>query len=253
MRGLGTLVNVGTVVAGTALGLALAGRVPQQVRSTVLTGVGLATLAVGVSAFLETTNPVFPVVAVVAGGLVGELLGLEQRLEEGAEALRRRVEGDAAARSPRPEAFVEREPSELAVDAGGGGGFVEGFVTATLTFCVGALAVVGSLQDGISGDSELLVVKATLDGVVSVVYASVFGWGVGFSALSILVVQGALTALGAVAGETLLTGRMAAELEATGGVLVLGIGLRLLDLRQVPVAAYLPALVLAPVLVGVFG
>ncbi|HEV2766916.1 MAG TPA: DUF554 domain-containing protein [Acidimicrobiales bacterium] len=232
MRGLGTLVNVVTILAGTALGLVAGSRLGETVRTTVLAGIGLATLGVGTASFLETGNAAFPVVAVVIGGLLGEVTGIEDRLAGLGDRLRRLGSrgGDVGERST----------------------FVEGFVLATLTFCVGALAIVGSLQDGIRGDSELLLVKSALDGVVAVVFAAAYGIGVGFAALSVLVVQGTLTVLGAIAGEALLSGRMVEELEATGGLLIIGIGLRLLQIKDLRVGSFLPALVLAPVLVAVF-
>ena len=255
MRGLGTLVNVVTVVVGTGVGLALGPRLPEAVRTTVLSGLGLITVAVGVASFLETDNAVFPVVAIVVGGLIGELLRIEDRLEGLGEHIRRRAEGARAGRAPRPATFAERDPDELALAAVPGqepSNFVDGFVTASLTFCVGALVIVGSLQDGISGDAQLLLIKASLDGVASVVFAAVFGWGVGFAAVSVLVLQGSITLLGAVIGDTLLSERMVAELEATGGPMIVGIGLRLLDIKKVPVGSYLPALAVAPVLVALF-
>jgi uncharacterized membrane protein YqgA involved in biofilm formation len=230
VRGLGTLVNVAAVIGGTGVGLLVGGRLPERVREAVLSGIGLLTLGVGVASFLETRNAVFPVVALVIGALIGEGLRLEERLEGVGETLRRRFERGGPGSST----------------------FVEGFVTASLTFCIGALTVLGSLRDGIAGDTQLLVVKASLDGVISVVYAAAFGWGVAFSALTILVVQGLITAAGWALGEGLLTERMIAELSATGGVMILGIGVRLLDLKKVPVASYLPGLVVAPVLVGLF-
>ncbi|MCU1380185.1 MAG: hypothetical protein JWN29_3168 [Acidimicrobiales bacterium] len=228
MRGLGTFVNVAAVLAGTGIGLVVGGRLAERVRTTVLDGIGLLTICVGVAGFLETRNAVFVVFALVIGTLVGEGIDVEGRLDGLGERLRRRAarEGDDR--------------------------FVLGFVTASLTFCVGALTIVGSLRDGISGDAQLLIVKSALDGVVAVVYAAAFGWGVAFSALTILVVQGGFTLLGVFAGDAFLTTRMVAELEATGGVLIAGIGLRLLDLRPVRVASMLPALVVAPVLVAIF-
>jgi uncharacterized protein len=222
---LGTIVNVATVLAGTTVGLLVGHRVPERVRTTVLSGIALITFGVGISSFLETRNAVFPVVSIVLGALIGEALRLEDRLEGVGEALRRR--------------------------AGGGGTFVEGFVTASLTFCVGALTIVGSLQDGISGDAQLLIVKAALDGVVAVVFTAVFGIGVGFSAVSILVLQGLVTLLGIGVGDV-LDARMVAEMEATGGPLILGIGLRLLDLKRLRLASFLPALAIAPILVALF-
>ena len=228
MRGLGTVVNVLTVVVGTGVGVGLGARLPERTRATVLSGIGLVVLAVGAQSFLDTRNAVFPVVSVAVGGLLGDALRIEDRLARVGEALRRRF----AARSS-------------------GSTFVEGFVTASLTFCIGPLTILGSVADGVRGDAQLLVVKSALDGIVAVAYAASMGIGVGFSALVIAVVQGVLTAAGAGLGD-LLTDRMVDELTATGGVLILGIGLRLLDLKRVPVASYLPALVLAPVLVGLF-
>ncbi len=255
MRGLGTLVNVVTVVLGTGAGLLVGSRLPERVRTTVLSGLGLVTVGVGVTSFLETRNAVFPVVAIIVGGLVGELIRVEDRLEGLGERIRRRAEGARADVTPRPAHFAERDPEELelapAPDAPPST-FVDGFVTASLTFCVGALVVVGSLQDGINGDAELLLIKASLDGLASVVFAAVFGWGVGFSAISILVLQGGLTLLGATVGDALLTERMVSELEATGGPMIVGIGLRLLDIKRIPVGSYLPGLLIAPLLVAVF-
>ena len=229
MRGLGTIVNVATVVTGTGVGLLLGGRLPERVRDASMAGLGIVVIAVGVQSFLVTHNAVFPIVCIVAGGIIGETLRIEDRLEGLGESIRRRV---------------ERTGEESR--------FVEGFVTASLTYCVGALVVLGPLQDGISGDIQLLIIKAALDGLVSVVYAAAFGWGVGFSALVVAVVQGPVTVVGAVLGDGFLSDRMIDELEATGGVMIMGIGMRLLDLKRVPVASYLPGLVLAPVLVGLF-
>lgn len=241
VRGLGTIVNVVTVLVGTGIGLALGPRLPERMRTTVLSGLGLITLGVGVASFLETRNAVFPVVAIIVGGLIGEAVGIEDRLERVGERFRRRVERNVAPRGGSVEDGTDPPSS-----------FVDGFVTASLTFCVGALVIVGSLQDGISGEAQLLLVKASLDGVAAVVFATVYGWGVGFSAVSILVLQGGLTVLGATVGDGLLDERMVAELEATGGPMIIGIGLRLLDITRVRVGSYLPGLAVAPVLVALF-
>lgn len=234
MRGLGTIVNVATVIVGSVIGVLAGSRLPERIRTTLLTGIGLVTIAIGVSSFLETDNAVFPVLSIIIGGLIGEALRIEDRLEGVGEQLRQRVQGRG----------IER--------GGGQSTFVEGYVSASLIFCAGALTILGSFADGIDGDSQLLVVKAALDGVVSVVYAATLGWGVAFSAVSVLVYQGLLTALGAALGDSVLTDRMVAEMSATGGVMILGIGLRLLDLKRVPVGSYLPGLAVAPVLVALF-
>lgn len=231
MAGLGTLINVATIVGGTGAGLLLGGRLPERVRTTVLQAVGLAVVALGLSNALETRNLIFPLVAVVAGGIVGELLRIEDRLESAGERIHRRVERGRA----------EDGPSS----------FVEGFVAATLLFCVGPLAILGSIDDGLNGNVDVLVVKAALDGLVSLIFASTLGWGVGFSALSVAIYQGTLTALAGQA-DSVLTDRMTTELTAAGGLLIVGIGLRLLDIKAVRVASLLPALAIVPVLVALF-
>jgi uncharacterized membrane protein YqgA involved in biofilm formation len=221
-------VNVATVLAGTAVGLVLGARLPERVRGTLLAGVGLVVLVIGFDNARATRNVIFPLVAIVSGGLIGELADIEGRLERLGEHLRERV-----ARGTHHDRFVE------------------GFVTASLIFCVGPLTVLGSVQDGLRADHELLFVKAGLDGVVALILASTLGAGVALSAVVVAVFQGGLTALAAVA-DRVLTDRMVLEMTATGGVMLLGIGLRVLDLRAVRVGSFLPALVIAPVAVGLF-
>ena len=232
MQGLGTVINVATIVAGTGAGLLVGRRIPERIRVTVLQGVGLITLALGLGQVVRTDNIVFPLVSVVAGTVIGELLRLEDRLESLGDRLRRRFERKAA---------HDGEPST----------FVEGFVASSLLFCVGPLAILGSIQDGLEGDVGLLAVKSSLDGLVSVVFAATLGWGVGFSVLPVVVYQGALT-LAAGTADTILTNRMILEMTATGGVMIMGIALRLLELKPVRVGSMLPGLVLAPLLVSGF-
>ena len=226
MRGLGTLVNVATVLAGTAIGLVVGRFVSERVRVTVLDALGLLTIVLGVANGLESHNFVFPVVALVAGGIVGELLRIDDRLTTFGERLRQRVKGDEHT-------------------------FVEGFVAASLVFCVGPLTILGSISDGLGEGSQELIVKAALDGLVAVIFASTLGIGVGFSALTVLVVQGLLT-IGAGAADAVLTERMIDEMSATGGIMLMGIGVRLLELKPVRVASLLPGLLIAPVLVSLF-
>lgn len=257
MVGLGTLINVATILAGAALGLVVGHRLPERVRMTMLQGVGLAVVALGVRQATSTANLVFPLVAVVVGGLLGELMGIEERLADLGEWIRRKVERPV---DPEVEGVVEHELSGAppAHDHADGPAasphrhrFVEGFVAASLLYVVGPLAILGSIADGLSGDIELLVVKAALDGLVSVIFAATLGWGVAFSVVPVALYQGATTLL-AGAADALLTERMILELTATGGLLVMGIGVRLLDLKQIRVASFLPALLVAPVLVGLF-
>jgi uncharacterized membrane protein YqgA involved in biofilm formation len=220
-------VNVATVIAGTVTGLVVGHRFPERLRATLLSGVGLVVLVIGFDEARGTRNVIFPLVAIVLGGAIGELLDLEGRLERLGERIKARFAGD------------DESP------------FVEGFVSASLVFCVGPLTILGSIQDGLHGDHQLLFVKAGLDGLVALILASTLGWGVGVSALVVAVYQGTLTALAGVADRA-LTDRMILEMTATGGVMVIGIGIRLLDIRPLRVASFLPALVIVPVAVGLF-
>lgn len=249
MAGLGTAVNVFTILAGTGIGLLVGGRVPERARTTVLQSVGLVVAVLGIGQALRTDNIVFPLVAIVAGGVIGEALRIEDRLESLGDLIRRRVERDV---DPEIEggnaALAGAEVDPTAPQST----FVEGFVAASLLFCVGPLAILGSISDGLDGDVGLLVVKASLDGLVSIVFAATLGWGVAFSAVPVLVYQGLLTLL-AGGAEGVLSERMILEGTATGGIMVIGIALRLLDLKAVRVGSLLPALVLAPALVALFG
>jgi uncharacterized membrane protein YqgA involved in biofilm formation len=226
MRGLGTLVNVATVIFGTAIGLVAGHRIPERVRVTVLQAAGLITIVLGIKDATTSRNIVFPLVALVIGAILGEAVRVEDRLESIGERLRPSVATDKAS-------------------------FVEGFVAASLLFCIGPLTVLGSISDGLGRGAQELIVKAALDGLVSVVFASTLGIGVGFSALTILIVQGGITA-GAGWADNVLSTRMITEMTATGGVILIGIGIRLLDIKRIRVGSYLPALVLAPVLVSLF-
>jgi uncharacterized protein len=231
----GTLINVGTVLAGTILGTLLGERLPERVRETVLHGLGLVTLVVGVSQGLAAFRPPLTALtrgavlivlgSVLVGGVIGELLRIERGLDRAGEALKARF-GRGQAR------------------------FTEGFVVASLVFCVGPLTIVGAIQDGLTGDYQLLAIKSLLDGFAALAFASALGWGVGFSVITILVYQGGLS-LSASAVAGVFSDPMIAAMSAVGGVLILGIGFRLLELREVRVANLLPALVLAPVAVAV--
>ena len=239
LRGSGTLLNMATILVGSALGVALRGRLPERTRTTVTDALGLVTLVIGglnVAALSDadfraaaTDDGTLLVVlgALLVGGIVGSLLRLEQRLEDTGAWLQRRLvrEGAGAARAR----------------------FVEGYVSASLVFVIGPLAVLGSLSDGLGRGIEQLALKSVLDGFASLAFAASLGWGVAAAALSVGVVQGLLTLLGALLGG-LLPAALVAAVTATGGVLLLGVGLRLLSIKAVPVGDMLPALVVAPLL-----
>jgi uncharacterized membrane protein YqgA involved in biofilm formation len=224
MIGMGTAINVIAVLAGGGIGTFVGARLSEGMRETALHAIGLVTLLVGVQSFLKYDNPLVPLVSVVAGLVVGELLGIEDALKRLGDALQKRFS--------RGESPVSRA-----------------FVTTSLLFCVGPLTVIGSLQDGLSGDYGLLTLKSALDFIASLTFASVLGWGVLLSAGTVLVVQGALT-LGASSLEAIVTHPMISATTATGGILIFGLGLGLLDLKEVRVANMLPALLFAPLLVA---
>ena len=245
----GTLLNVIAIAAGGLLGAALGGRVPERVRTTVTDLLGVFVLVLGVGDALTTfgdelgaalgRGAVLVVLgSLLVGGIVGELVAIERRLEQLGAWLRARTVGGA-----------EQDGGAAQGDDAARARFIEGFVVTSLIVTVGPLAILGALQDGLLGQWDLLAVKSVLDGSVAVAFGSVFGVGVVFAALPLLVWQGGLTlAAGAVGG--LVTDAMVAVVGAVGGFLVIGIGLRLLEVRMVRVANLLPALLIAPVLVA---
>jgi hypothetical protein len=227
----GTLINVIAILAGTLVGALVGDRLPDRLRRRVLDGLGLITLVLGVDLALawRDTNALYVLGGVLLGGLAGEALAIEDRLERLGDRLQARVERHRGTEGRVSEAFF----------------------TASLLFCVGPLAVVGSIQDGLTGDYDALATKALLDGFASIALAASLGPGVAFAALSVLVYQGALT-LGAGLFDSILTegSDALAALTSAGGVLIIGISLRLLDLKDVKVGNFLPALLFAPALVG---
>jgi uncharacterized protein len=238
VRGFGTLLNIATVAVGTTAGVLLGARFPDRIRRTVMQGLGLFVAFLGLSEATNTRNPLLLLAALLGGGLIGEWLQLEERLASFGGWIERRMGVDLDA------------PTEH--NANGRSTFVEGFLVASLVFCVGPLTILGSIQDGLQGDIDLLATKAVLDGFAALAFASTLGWGVGASVVTIAIFQGGLTA-GAVLMDDVLTERMVDEMTAVGGLMLLGIALRLLDLAEVRVASFLPGLVLAPVFVAVFG
>ncbi len=227
---IGTVINVITVIAGGTLGTLLGERLPSRIRHIVMQGVGLVTLAVGMSMAITTKNFLLVLLSIVIGGIVGEWWAVEERLDEAGKWLEVR-----AARFP----FLAR------------GEFTKGFVTASLVFCVGPMTILGSIQDGLSGDYTLLAIKSVLDGFSALAFAASMGMGATFSAVTVLVYQGVLT-LGASLFQNVLTDAVVTEMTATGGVMIVGIGLLLLEIKRVRVANFLPALAIVPLLVALW-
>jgi len=239
--GAGTVLNVVTILVGSALGVLLGHRLPQRTRDVVTDGLGLVTLLVAVSSaaavrdadLVEAVGSSAPVLIVLGsllvGGIYGSLLRLEDRLEGLGELVRRGLTPSSGA------------------DGAGRQRFIEGFMTASLVFCVGPLTVLGSLDDGLGRGIDALALKATLDGFASIAFAASLGWGVAASVVAVIGVQGTLTALGAVLGGFVPAAQLAA-LTATGGLILGGVAFRLLRLREIAVGDLLPALLVAPLL-----
>ena len=228
MRGLGTIINTATVLAGGGLGLLIGNRIPDRIRVIIVQVIGLVTIAIGLRDVMNTHNMVFPLVGMVLGSIIGELLRIEDRLEDLGELLRRKF--------TKPE-------SE--------GKFVTGFVTATLLFCVGPLTILGAIEDASGKTPQLYIIKGTLDGFMMIIFAALYGVGAIFSAASVFVIQGSLTLFGT-SLDALLTDRMRLELFAAGGLAVLAIGLNLLEIKRIRLGSLLPGLAITPFLVWLF-
>ncbi len=242
---LGTAANIATVLVGTTIGAIVGGRLPTRIRTTVMAGLGLLTLAIAFRDSLRAEELVPILAAILLGGVVGELIGIEQWLERLGNRLRDRFVGQHRSPDIDPE-LPEAAAVELVSDSRSA--FGEGFVVASLVFCVGPLTVLGSINDGL-GDPELLYLKAGLDGFASIAFAAVYGWGVIVSAATILVVQGGIALISSIVGDSLSETSLDA-LASAGGILLIGVSLRLLDLKRIRVANLLPALVLAPMFTG---
>ncbi|MBO9520407.1 MAG: DUF554 domain-containing protein [Nocardioidaceae bacterium] len=247
--GTGTVVNATTVLLGSGIGALVGHRLPERTRTVVTDGLGLVTLLIaGTSAVavndrslsraVGDSAPMLIVLgALLVGAIVGSLARLEDRLEGLGDLLQRRLtargSSDGAAGSAGDHAARER--------------FIQGFVTASLVFCVGPLTILGSITEGLGRGADQLLLKSALDGFASIAFAAAFGWGVAASVVTLVVVQGGLTAVGAAVGDFLPDAHLAA-LTATGGLLLVGVALRLLNIKQVKVGDLLPALLVAPLL-----
>ena len=244
--GFGTAVNVGTIVVGAGLGLLLGHRLPLRTRDTVTDALGLVTLLIGalsaravlsddLAAAVGTSAPVLIVLgSLLLGGIAGSLVDIESQLDRLGDWLRRKLSRSATADSDQK---ARRR-------------FIEGFVTASLVFCVGPLTILGALSDGLGLGAEQLLLKAALDGFASIAFAASLGIGVMAAALAVAVIQGSLTLVGLLVGDFLPTPHLDA-VTACGGLLLLGVALRLLGIKPVPVGNLLPALLVAPLLVTV--
>ncbi len=241
--GIGTLVNIATVLVGTVIGVLVGHRLAQRTRDVVTDGLGLVTLLIAAMSAASIADPAWadavgdsaPMLIVLGSLLLGGILGSILGIEDGMERFGAWLQGRLHARSGGREDSADRQR------------FIEGFVSSSLVFCVGPLTVLGSINDGLGNGADQLYLKAALDGFAAIAFAASLGWGVGASAIAIFVVQGLLTLLGAVLGDVLPDAHLAA-LTTTGGLMLVGVALRLLRIKQLPVGDLLPALLIAPLL-----
>ena len=228
----GTLLNIFTVLVGGTLGLLVGGRLPERFQGIVIGGLGLSTLIIGIQGALTTKNFLIMLGAILIGGLIGEAIRLSDGLDNLGNYLQKRLAGGGRL---------------------GSSTFSEAFVTSSLVFCVGPLTILGSIQNGMSGDITFLAIKSVLDGFAAFAFAAALGWGVLVSTVTILIYQGGLSILAALvaSGVPSRDNPYIVEMTAVGGLIIMGVGLRLLNIKELKLANYLPALAVAPLIVWV--
>jgi uncharacterized membrane protein YqgA involved in biofilm formation len=224
----GNFINFFAILVGSGLGILFGARLSENLKSTVISGMGLFTSAVGMQMFLKTENALIVLGALILGAILGEWWGVEDSLQHLGVWLEKRLSGSSE---------------------GGSSRFVRGFLTASVLYCTGPMAVLGSISDGLRGDYLTLSIKSVLDGFISIAFASTLGIGVAFSALPVFIYQGSISLLAAQL-NAIVTTSMMNEMTATGGVLLIGIGVSsLLEIKKIRVGNFLPALAIAPILV----
>lgn len=215
---LGTIVNAAAIIIGGLLGLFFGQAVPERMKKTVIQGIGLAVLLIGLSMALETKNPLVVIGSLVIGGIIGEWINIEKRLYQLGTWLDNQL-------------FAGSK----------GGNFTKAFVTTSLIYCVGAMAIMGSLESGLMGNNNILFAKAALDGISAIVFASSMGIGVLVSAVPVFLYQGGIT-LSSSLVQGILSSTVIGEMSATGGLLILGIGLNILEIKEIKVGNLLPGI-----------
>lgn len=229
----GTWINTATILIGTVLGLALKGSLPLRMQRIITQGLGLLVLFLGITMTSSLSKVqlqpldgiIIGLIAIVVGGLLGEWWQIEQRLHKIGDQLKRLFKG--------------------------GGNFTEGFVAASLLFCIGPLAIIGSLNNGLFGNHSLLSIKAAIDGLAAIAFGSSYGIGVAFSSLMVLLYQGNLLIAASLLAQAVPDPTTAPAVLLTsgvGGLMIIGLGLNLIEITQISVASFLPALIVAPLL-----
>lgn len=217
---LGTIINTAAIILGGALGLLFGNALSEKMKSTLIQGVGLAVLLIGGSMALKTNNALVVIASLVIGGVIGELIDIELRLKNFGSWM------------------------ESKIGQGEDGRFTKAFVSTSLIFCVGAMAIMGSIESGLRGNHAILIAKSMLDGISSIVFASSMGIGVLAAAIPVFIYQGAITLLaGSLQG--IISQPIITEMSATGGLLIFGIGLNILEIKEIKVGNLLPGIFVA--------
>jgi uncharacterized membrane protein YqgA involved in biofilm formation len=237
----GTILNVITILVGGGLGMLFGARIPERLKQTVVAGMGLFTAAMGLQMFLKSGNPLIVLGSLLVGILFGEWWRIEDRLQHLGTWLERRFAGGAV------------EAGEASPESTHGSRFVRGFLVTSLLFCIGPMTILGSIDDGLRGDYNLLAVKSVLDGFGALAFASTLGVGVLFSSIVVLLYQGGLSLMAAQLSGV-LSDAMIAEMTATGGIILFGLAFSsLLEIKPIRVGNFLPALAVAPLIVWILG
>ena len=223
----GTFINAGVIVAGGLIGMLLGNRLPERIRLIVFQGLGLCTLSIGMQMAFQTTNPLYMAGSILAGAVIGEALRLEDALTRGGEAVKRSLRS-------------------------GNARFTDGFVAATLLFCIGSMAIIGPLQEGLEGDRTIVLTKSMLDFFAAIALGAVYGSGVMFAALPIIIYQGSITLFADVL-RPWISDLLRAEITAVGGIMIVGIGINLLEIKKIRLSNLLPALVVVVIICAVAG
>ncbi|MGL5207098.1 MAG: DUF554 domain-containing protein [Acidaminococcaceae bacterium] len=225
MIGMGTIVNASAILAGAFLGLVLRQGLPEKWQTTIMHAIGLSVAVIGIQMAMKTNNIIIVIISLVAGSIIGEFLDIDKILNRFGSWIGRKLTKGSAKNS--------------AADIIG-----QGFVATSLIYCVGAMAIVGSIQEGLTGDASTLYAKSILDGITAIIFAANMGIGVALSAISVAIYQGTITLL-AGSLETIMSPALLAEITATGGILIIAIGLNMLKLVQIRIANMLPAIIAA--------
>ncbi len=232
----GTLINAAAIIIGCVLGIVFGRSFSEKLRDTIMSALGIFVIGTGVDLFLKSADSILPLAGIVIGICIGEALNIEEGME-------------------RLGGWFQTKFSQFSGDKSSESRkrFIEGFLTASLLYCIGPMAILGSIQNGLGDGIQLLVIKSILDGVTAIAFAGTMGIGVAFSAIPVFVYQGAITLL-AVQADTLLSDAMVTEMSAAGGIMLVAIGVSsLLGLKKIRVSSMLPALLITPLIVWITG